>query len=133
MRVKRIGLFHYDELPARAKRRAHSDWLSRGLGHMLSYEVRDTMDALEKELGISVTSWSYDAYGHRCGPIWFRHYSDGQLALAGNRARAFLWNNFGHLVMQPRDRWYAKHEDGRVDLNGGLRYGEGWRNHKRES
>ena len=101
-----IRLYDYDELSDEAKRKAHEDWLSQGHEHFWGGEVRNTLKKLEEEFGIEVTRWSYDACSYDCGTIRFENWNDDQLALAGERARAFLWNNFGHLLLT--GRYYSK-------------------------
>lgn len=128
-----IKLFDYDELSDEAKKRAYDDWLSDDHDHFWGGEVRDTLKKLEEELGIEVTNWSYNSCSYDVGPIRFKDYSDDQLALTGIRAQAFLWNNFAHLVMQPKKRWYSKHIDGRLDLSGCIHCDSGWKNLNRES
>lgn len=103
-----IRLYDYDELSDEAKRRAREDWRSKDPGHFRGGEVRHTLKELEKEFGIEVSDWTYDSYSYDCGMIRFKELSDGQLALAGERARAFLWNNFGHPVMQPRVSYHSR-------------------------
>ena len=80
-----------------------------------------------------MSRWSYSPYEHDSGVIQFTLYDDDQLALAGRRAQAFLWNKFAHLVLQPRKQWYSKHRDGRVDLSGCLHCDDGWTNMYRKS
>ena len=101
-----VRLFDYDELSDEAKKKAHEDWLSQGHEHFWGGEVRDTLKRLEEEFGIEVTRWSYDSCSYDCGTIRFENWNDDQLALAGERARAFLWNNFGHLLLT--GRYYSK-------------------------
>lgn len=104
-----IRLYEYDELSDEAKRKAHEDWLSQGHEHFWGGEVRDTLKKLEEEFDIEVFRWSYDSCSYDSGSIiWGTRWDDDRLALAGERARAFLWNNFGHLVMQPRAHYYMK-------------------------
>ena len=103
-----IRLYEYDELSDEAKRKAHEDWLSMNHEHFRDGEVRATLKRLEEEFGIEVSRWSYGACSYDCGTVRFKNWNDDQLTLAGERARAFLWNNFGHLVMQPRAHYYMK-------------------------
>ena len=128
-----IRLYDYDELSPKAKKRALEEWRSANIEHFYGREAEDTLKKLQKELGIEVTRWSYSRYDHDSGIIRFIRYNDDQLALAGRRAQAFLWNNFAHLIMQPRKQWYAKHRDGRVDLSGSLYCGGEWENMYRKS
>lgn len=130
-----IRLYDYDELSPEAKKRALDEWRSADIEHFWGREVYDTLKELQEELGIEVSRWEYSPYGHDVGVIRFPcyRYTDDQLALAGRRAQAFLWNNFAHLIMQPRKQWYAKHHDGRVDLSGSLRCDDGWENMYRKS
>ena len=80
-----------------------------------------------------MTRWRYSLYGHDSGVVRFLRYTDDQLALSGRRAQAFLWNNFAHLIVQPRKKWYSKNRDGRIDLSGRLHCEDGWKNMHRES
>lgn len=129
-----LKLYEYDELSDEAKKKALEDWRSPDAGHQWDGEIRDTLKALEKELDIEVFRWSYDSCGHDSGSIiWGTRWNDDNLALAGERARSFLWNNFARLVMQPRKKWYAKHIDGRIDLSGCIHCDDGWTNLKRKS
>ena len=128
-----IRLYDYDELSPEAKERALEEWRSEDVEHFWGREVEDTLDKLQKELGIAVSRWEYSPHGHDSGIIRFPRYDDDQLALAGRRAQAFLWNHFDHLIMQPRRKWYSKNQDGRVDLSGCLYCGDGWENMRRTS
>ena len=127
------SLYDYDELSPEAKEHALEKWRSEDVEHFWGRELEDTLKKLQKELGISVTQWEYTPTYHDSGVIRFTHYTDDQLNLAGRRAQAFLWNNFAHLIMQPRKQWYAKHRDGRVDLSGSLRCDGEWENTYRKS
>ena len=102
-----IRLYGYDELSDKAKRKAHEDWLSQGHEHFWGGEVRNTLKKLEEEFDIEVFRWSYDSCSHDSGRIiWGTRWDDDRLALAGERARAFLWNRFGHLLLT--GRYYSK-------------------------
>lgn len=128
-----IRLYEYGELSDEAKERAFEDWRAGDVGHFCGDEVEDTLKKLEGELGIEVTQWEYSPYSHDCGYIRFKDYSDDQLALSGRRAQAFLWNNFSHLIIQPRKKWYAKNRDGRVDYSGSIHCSYDWDNKTRVS
>lgn len=133
MKEMTIRLYDYDELSEEAKKAALEEWESEGVEHFCGGEIKDTLEGLEKELGIEVTRWEYSSYSHDIGVIRFKDYSDDQLALSGIRAQAFLWNNFAHLVVQPRKKWYARNRDGRVDYSGCLYCSDGWKNMYRTS
>lgn len=133
MREITIKLYDYDELSPEAKKHALEEWRSEKVEHFYGREVKDTLDKLQEELGIEVTRWEYTPTYHDSGFIRFMRYTDDQLSLAGRRAQAFLWNNFAHLILQPRKQWYAKHRDGRVDLSGSLYGGDEWENMYRKS
>lgn len=128
-----IRLYDYDELSDEAKKTALEEWRSKNVEHFWGDEVRDTLKKLEEEFGIEVYGWEYGTCSYDCGTIRFEHISDDQLALAGERARAFLWNNFGYLVMQPRRKWYAVNRDGRADYSGAVYCSGDWKNRWRES
>lgn len=106
MKEVTIRLYDYDELSNEAKKRAYKDWLSKDHEYFWDDEARDTLKKLEEEFGIEVSRWSYDSCSHDCGTIRFKKWNDDQLALAGERARAFLWNNFGYLLLT--GRYYSK-------------------------
>lgn len=128
-----IKLYDYDELSSEAKGRALEEWRSGDVEHFWGREVIDTLGCLQEELGIEVSRWEYSSYGHDVGVIRFSSYTDDQLNLAGRRAQAFLWNNFAHLIVQPRKKWYSKNRDGQVDLSGCLHCYDGWSNMYRKS
>lgn len=129
-----IRLYDYDELSEEAKKRAFEDWENGDVEHFGSNEVENTLKKLQEELDIEVFGWSYDSCSHDSGTvIWGAMWDDDRLALTGIRAQAFLWNNFGHLVVQPRKKWYAKHRDGGVDYSGCLHCGDAWKNMCRTS
>ena len=128
-----IRLYDYDELSPEAKELALKEWRSSDVEHFWSRDVKNTLDKLQEELGIEVSRWEYSPYIHDSGVIRFVRYNDNQLDLAGRRAQAFLWNNFAHLIVQPRKKWYAKSRDGRIDLSGCLYCGGEWKNMYRES
>lgn len=133
MKEVTIWLYDYDELSSKAKKRALKEWRSEDVEHFYGCEVKNTLDELQRELGIKVTNWEYTTTYHDSGGIQFLRYTEDQLNLAGRRAQAFLWNNFAHLIIQPRKQWYSKHRDGRVDLRGYLRFDGDWTNTYRES
>ena len=128
-----IRLYDYDELSPEAKELALEEWRSSDVEHFWSRDVKNTLDKLQEELGIEVSRWEYSPYIHDSGVIRFVRYNDNQLDLAGRRAQAFLWNNFAHLIVQPRKKWYAKHVDGKIDLSGCIHCDSGWKNLKREA
>ena len=128
-----IKLYSYDELSPEAKERALEEWRSEDVEHFWAREVEDTFLKLQDELGIEVSRWEYSPYSHDNGVIRFTHYTDDQLALAGRRAQAFLWNHFDHLIVQPRKQWYSKNQDGRIDFSGSLYLGGEWKNMYRKS
>ena len=128
-----IRLYDYDELSPEAKELALEEWRSSDVEHFWSRDVKNTLGKLQEELGIEVSRWEYGTYSHDYGVIRFKDYSDDQLALSGIRAQAFLWNNFAHLIVQPRKKWYSKNRDGRVDLSGCLHCYDGWSNMYRKS
>lgn len=69
------------------------------------------MNALAREFDAGPLDWQYDASSH-----WFKNpsfgstWSNDRLMLSGNRARAFLWNNFGHLILQQRVSYYLRRD-----------------------
>lgn len=104
MKTVTIQLYSVDELCEESRNRAYERWLADH-DYTWSGEVRNTLKELTEALDIRVCGWSYDSGSHDSGVVtWGDTWTDDRLTLCGNRARAFLWNNFGHLVMQPK--WF---------------------------
>lgn len=112
MRKANVNVFAFDELSEEAKERAHRDWVSEGRPYCWAAEARQTIEAFEKEFGVEVWNWQYSSCGYDfrldTGSI-----DDEVLALKGNRARAWLWNNHGHVLLKPRVRYFTHDRDGR--------------------
>lgn len=112
MKEVKVRVYSLDELSEEARERAHEDWASN-CDYPWYKEARDTIKAFEKEFGVSLGNWSYDS--------WNFHYSlgtgsidDNVLALKGNRARAWFWNNHGHLLMEPECHFWTHDKDGKL-------------------
>lgn len=104
MRTAKVNVFGYSELSAAAKQKAYQEWLENGGCDFMYYnEVCNTISAFEREFGVTVSDWSvsdedYD-FTLRTSAI-----SDEILALRGNRARAWFWNNHGDILLSRRYR-----------------------------
>ena len=119
MRTTEVKVYSFAELPFEAKQRAHRKWLSHGfvngyVGYEYAWagEARDTMEAFEREFGIRLANWHYDSSGY---DIRFDGISDEVLALSGNRARAWIWNNHGDILLSPTVRHFTKIDGKRVE------------------
>ena len=106
MKKVEITVYSLDELSDEAKERAHADW-NRDNPYDWDGEFRDTLKAFEREFGVEVVNWEYSPYDydfHLCtGSI-----EDDVLALKGNRARAWFWNNHGAILLEPRKTWWYR-------------------------
>lgn len=109
MRKEEVTLFDFDELSDEAKERAHRDWLAKGHEHAWWKEAKDTIEAIEKEFRATIGRWSYNSYRYDYSLSFSDSMSDA-LALRGNRARAWLWNNYGHLLLTPRMSFWTPHD-----------------------
>ena len=105
MRKAKVDVFAFDELSEEARERAHRDWVSKGMPYCWDAEARDTIKAFEREFGVEVRNWQYSSCGYdfdlRTGSI-----EDDVLALKGNRARAWFWNNHERCLLT--GRYYSK-------------------------
>lgn len=113
MRTARVEVFTFDELTEKAREKAHEKWVEDACGtYVFDREARQTIEAFEKEFGVTVADWEFDAWTYsfdlRTGSIY-----DDVLALCGNRARAWFWNNHGHCLLEPRIRYFTHDRDGR--------------------
>lgn len=112
MRKTSVEVFTFDELSDEAKERAHRDWNSKGMPYSWAEEARKTIKAFEKEFGVKIRNWEYSSYSYNfhldTGSI-----DDDVLALKGNRARAWFWNNHGDVLLEPRTRYFTRDKDGR--------------------
>ena len=108
MREITIKLYTFDELSDEAKKRAHNTFLSTGDYWGASGDATATIKKVEKLFGIKLSDWEVNSYNPRYPTVTFddsRWYNDA-LDLKGNRARAYLWNNFGKVLLT--GRYYSK-------------------------
>ena len=112
MRKAKVDVFAFDELSEEARERAHRDWVSEGMPYCWDAEARDTIKAFEREFGVKIREWEYSSCGYDfhldTGSI-----DDAVLALKGNRARAWFWNNHGSVLLEPRVRYFTHDREGR--------------------
>ena len=113
MRTAKVKVYSFDELSDEAKARAHADWLSRGHEHFWAGDARDTMKAFEEEFGVTIRNWRYDSSGYNFD-LDLSGISDEVLQLSGNRARSWIWNNHGDILLEPTTHYY--------EINDGKRY-----------
>lgn len=103
-----IKLYTFDELSDEAKKRAHEAFLSTGDYWDASGDATATIKKVEELFGIKLSDWEIGSYNPRYPTVTFensRWYNDA-LDLKGNRARAYLWNNFGKVLLT--GRYYSK-------------------------
>ena len=117
MRTAEVKIYSFDELSDEAKERAHANWLNEGHEHFWAGEARDTIKAFESEFGVTIRNWRYDSSGYDYD-IDFGGISDEVLELSGNRARAWIWNNHGNVLLSPTTRYYAKIDGKRIEAVG---------------
>ena len=100
MRTAKVKLYAFEELSDEAKKRAHANWLNEGHYHFWAGDARATIRAFESEFGVTIRNWHYDSSGYGYD-IDFGDISDEVLELSGNRARAWIWNNHGDILLEP--------------------------------
>ena len=103
-----IKLYTFDELSDEAKKRAHNTFLSTGDYWGASGDATATIKKVEELFCIKLSDWEISSYNPRYPTVTFddsRWYNDA-LDLKGNRARAYLWNNFGKVLLT--GRYYSK-------------------------
>lgn len=103
-----IKLYTFDELSDEAKKRAHETFLSTGDYWGASDDAMATIKKVEELFCIKLSDWDIDSCNPRYPTVTFedsRWYNDA-LDLKGNRARAYLWNNFGKVLLT--GRYYSK-------------------------
>ena len=117
MRTAEVKIYSFDELSDEAKERAHANWLNEGHEHFWAGEARDTIKAFESEFGVTIRNWRYDSSGYGYD-IRFDGISDEVLELSGNRARAWIWNNHGNVLLSPTVRYFTKIDGTRIEAVG---------------
>ena len=114
-----IKLYKFDELSDEAKKRAHETFLSTGDYWFASVDATATIKKVDELFGIKLSDWEIGSYNPRYPTVTFengRWYNDA-LDLKGNRARAYLWNNFGKVLLTGRyySKWHGtKHAHSRL-------------------
>lgn len=109
MKRVEITLYEYDELSDVAKERACRDYAEH-FDYFWDVEVRKTIEAYEREFGVTVRTWQYSPYD-RSFDMRTDGIDDEVLALSGNRARAWFWNNHGDVLLEPRKTWWYRDKD----------------------
>lgn len=100
--TKEYTVYTFDELDELGKDEAHARWLENGDCWAWSGEARDTIDAVEKLFDVRLSDWSIGSYRPEMPTIDFgSSWTDERRELCGNRARAFLFNHFGHVLNEP--------------------------------
>lgn len=108
MKEVKVKLYEYDELSDCAKERAIEDF-NRDNYYPWGKEVRNTIEALEDLFCVKASDWEYDSRNYRIGNIRFssNQWTDDTLGLSGNRARAYLWNNYGFVLLRPKCDYFS--------------------------
>ena len=103
-----IKLYTFDELSDEAKKKAHETFLSTGDYWGASGDATATIKKVEELFGIKLSDWEINSYNPRYPTVAFQdsRWHDDALDLKGNRARAYLWNNFGKVLLT--GRYYSK-------------------------
>lgn len=103
-----IKLYTFDELSDEAKKRAHETFLSTGDYWGASIDATATIKKVEELFGIKLSDWEIGSYCPHYPTVTFQdsRWNDDELNLKGNRARAYLWNNFGKVLLT--GRYYSK-------------------------
>ena len=103
-----IKLYAFDELSDEAKKRAHETFLSTGDYWSASGDATATIKKVEELFGIKLSDWEIGSYRPHYPTVTFQdnRWHDDALDLKGNRARAYLWNNFGKVFLT--GRYYSK-------------------------
>jgi len=113
------NVYTFDELSEEAKQKAHEDYLRDHDYWFWGSEATDTMKEVEKLFQIRLGDWCIDTYRpeypsvrflDNFGDLWEQ---DERRELKGNRARAFLWNNFGHVLTSPRTKYFCHDKNGK--------------------
>ena len=105
--TKEYKVYSFDELSEDAKEKAHAEHLC-GSVWFWADEAEHTMKDVEKLFHIKLRNWNIDTYRPEYPDVHFCDYfweQEERKELSGNRARAFLWNNFGHVLLSPRIRY----------------------------
>ena len=103
-----IKPYTFDELSDEAKKRAHETFLSTGNYWGASGDAMATIKKVEELFGIKLSDWEIGSSCPRYPTVTFRdsRWHDDAPDLRGNRARAYLWNNFGKVLLT--GRYYSK-------------------------
>lgn len=114
-----IKLYTFDELSDEAKKRAHKTFLYTGDCWGASSDATATIKKVEELFGIKLSDWEVNSYNPRYPTVTFQdsRWHDDELNLNGNRARAYLWNNFGKVLLTGRyySKWHGtKYEHSRL-------------------
>lgn len=112
MRTAEVEVYSFGELSDKAKERALAKW-REAEEHYQSGEVRKTIEAFEKEFGVDVRCWQYSPYNHSFRLDLSRIDGD-VLALRGNRARAWFWNNHARMLLAPERHYWTHDRDGKL-------------------
>lgn len=113
MRNATVKICSFDELTDEAKERAHSKWLNEGREYFWDGEARNTIKAFEREFNVKITDWEYSSCGYNYR-LDTSAIDDDVLALSGNRARAWFWNNYEYLLMKPTAHYWTHDRSGKL-------------------
>ena len=105
MKKVELTLYSFDELSQEAKEKAHAEWVKGQCPYCYEREARNTIKAFEREFGVKVPRWEYSSYSYDFH-LDTSMIDDDVLALKGNRARAWFWNNHGDVLLT--GRYYSK-------------------------
>lgn len=106
--TREYKVYSFDELSEEAKSKAHSDYLNSYDFYPWGKEVENCIEELNNLFHIKIRDWEYGGYCSYSYDIkwedwfWDYDYAYKRKELSGNRARAFLWNNFGDVLYEMR-------------------------------
>lgn len=112
MKTVKVKVYSFDELSDEAKEKALEKW-NENSDHFWGGDVRDTIKAFEEESNVKIVDWSYSPWD--CSySLDTSRISDDVLALKGNRARAWFWNNHGRMLLQPEYHYWTHDKNGKL-------------------
>lgn len=129
MRTATTTIYKINELSNAARDRAYNAWLEHTAEHFWLADAKATIKAFEERFGIEIRDWEYSTYDYSFDLDLSG--LESVLHLSGNRARSWLWNNHGDILLTGRYRtkfhgtkrayskfWFDRVYDGTCPLTG---------------
>lgn len=107
---KPFNVYEFDELSDEAKQKAIKGQrdFEMEIENPWADEWRDTLHKIEELFDIEVDFDSYNRHSISWRKWWNKDYGEEALALTGNRAISFLWNNYGRDIY--KGKYYSCHD-----------------------